>query len=106
MRHGLSVCAVLCCGWLMAIEPLPISASYWKDPAFQKAFNGSYRIEARIEPSITGEQRAVLVKVQELMAAEKRDEAIKALEASELTKASAALTFNLANLQLVWRWLY
>ena len=70
MRHGLSVCAVLCCGWLMAIEPLPISASYWKDPAFQKAFNGSYRIEARIEPSITGEQRAVLVKVQELMAAE------------------------------------
>lgn len=100
IRHGLSVFGLLACGSVMAVEPLPISSSYWKDPAFQKAFNGSYRIEARIEPSITGEQRAVLVKVQELMAAEKREEAIKALEASELTKGSAALTFNLANLQL------
>ena len=100
MRHGLFVCGVFWCGTVMAVEPLPISSSYWKDPAFQKAFNGSYRIEARIEPSITGEQRAVLMEVQKLMAAEKRTDAIKALESSALTKDSAALTFNLANLQL------
>lgn len=86
--------------WVSALEPLPISSSYWKDPAFIKAFNGSYRIEARIEPTVTGEQRAVLVQVQKLMAAEKRDEAIKLLQGSALTKASGALTFNLANLYL------
>lgn len=92
-------------GWVVAglataVEPLPISSAYWKDEAFLKAFNGSYRIEARIEPSLSSEQRGVLVKVQELMADAKRKEAIALLEGSELTKDSAALTFNLGNLQL------
>ena len=84
----------------MAAEPLPLSKAYWKDPAFLKAFNASYRIEARIEPSVTTEQRGMLVKLQDLMADGKREQAIKLLEDSELTKDSAALTFNLANLQL------
>ena len=100
LSRSLLACAMPMPGLLLAIESLPISSSYWKSPAFLKAFNGSYRIEARIEPSITGEQRAVLVQVQDLMADEKRDEAIKVLVNSPLTKASAALTFNLANLQL------
>ena len=92
--------ATLAAGWLMAAEPLPLSKAYWKDPAFLKAFNASYRIEARIEPSITTEQRGVLVKLQDLMADGKREQAIQLLADSELTKDSAALTFNLANLQL------
>lgn len=100
IRRGLSACGLLMIGSLMAAEPLPISKSYWKDPAFLKAFNGSYRIEARIEPSITTEQRGVLVKLQDLMADGKREQAIKLLQDSELTKDSAALTFNLANLHL------
>lgn len=91
--------------WLLAFvpqafsaEPLPLSTSYWKDPAFLKSFNGSYRIEARIEPSVTTEERGLLVEIQELMAAEKRTTALEKLVASPLTEKSAALTFNLGNL--------
>jgi tetratricopeptide (TPR) repeat protein len=81
-----------------AADPLPLSTSYWKDPAFLKSFNGSYRIEARIEPSVTSEERGLLVAVQELMAAGKRDAALEKLKSSDLTEKSPALTFNLANL--------
>lgn len=91
---------VLSVGTIPAAQPLPLSTDYWKDPAFLKAFNGSYRIEARIEPALTTAQRGVLVQVQELMAAGKRKEAIELLRGSELTAESAALTFNLANLLL------
>ena len=66
LLHGLALLQGLA-ALAMAVEPLPISASYWKDPAFLKAFNGSYRIEARIEPSITSEERALLVELQQLM---------------------------------------
>ncbi|MEP2775606.1 MAG: tetratricopeptide repeat protein [Luteolibacter sp.] len=83
---------------LSAAEPLPLSTAYWKDPAFLKSFNGSYRIEARIEPSVTTEQRGLLVEIQNLMAAEKRTAALEKLQSSDLTKRSPALTFNLANL--------
>lgn len=79
-------------------EPLPLSSEYWKDPAFLKSFNGSYRIEARIEPSVTTEERGLLVEIQTLMAAEKRTAALEKLSSSPLTKNSAALTFNLGNL--------
>lgn len=79
-------------------EPLPLSTSYWRDPAFLKAFNGSYRIEARIEPNVTTEERGLLVEIQELMAKDDRAGAIRKLEESELTAKSPALTFNLANL--------
>lgn len=67
---------------LSAIEPLPLSTSYWKSPAFLKQFNGSYRIEARIEPSVTTEERALLVKVQELMIKGERKSALALLEKS------------------------
>lgn len=81
-----------------ASEALPLSSSYWKDPAFLKSFNGSYRIEARIEPSVTTAERGLLVEIQTLMAAEKRTAALEKLQSSSLTKDSPALTFNLANL--------
>lgn len=79
-------------------EPLPLSTSYWKDESFLKSFNGSYRIEARIEPNVSTEERGVLVEIQNLMAEDKRTVALEKLKSSELTKTSAALTFNLANL--------
>lgn len=82
------------------VEPLPLSTSYWRDPAFLKAFNGSYRIEARIEPSVTTEERGLLVEIQELMAKGDRAAAIAKLDGSGLTKDSPALTFNLANLHI------
>lgn len=80
-------------------EPLPLSTSYWRDPAFLKSFNGSYRIEARIEPVVTTEERGLLVEVQQLMAKDNRTGAIDQLQKSDLTEKSPALTFNLANLQ-------
>jgi len=79
-------------------EPLPLSTSYWKDPAFLKSFNGSYRIEARIEPNLTTEERGLLVEIQKLMAEGKRTAALEKLASSKLTADSAALTFNLGNL--------
>lgn len=79
-------------------DPLPLSTSYWKDPAFLKSFNGSYRIEARIEPSLTTAERGLLVEVQTLMASGKRDSALAKLTSSSLTAKSPALTFNLGNI--------
>jgi len=63
-----------------------------------KAFNGSYRIEARIEPSVSTEERGLLIQVQGLMAAGDRAAALEKLQSSPLTGKSPALTFNLANL--------
>ena len=103
-RPGHLRCAPVVVLFLFAIspafsaEPLPLSTSYWKDPAFLKSFNGSYRIEARIEPNVTTEERGLLVEIQNLMAAEKRSTALEKLAASSLTEKSAALTFNLGNL--------
>lgn len=82
-----------------AAEPLPLSTSYWRDPAFLRSFNGSYRIEARIEPSVSTEERGLLVEVQELMKSGQRKQALAKLKGSPLTKKSPALTFNLGNLQ-------
>jgi len=81
-----------------AAEPLPLSTAYWKDQAFLKSFNGSYRIEARIEPNVTTEERGLLVEIQDLMAAGNRSEALEKISSSPLTEKSPALTFNLANL--------
>lgn len=83
---------------LASAEPLPLASSYWNDPVFLKSFNGSYRIEARIEPSISTEERGILVEVQKLMADGKRNAALEKFKSSELTGKSAALTFNLGNL--------
>ena len=83
---------------VFSAEPLPLSTSYWKDPYFLKSFNGSYRIEARIEPSVSTGERGILVEVQKLMADGKRDAALEKLKSSELTGKSPALTFNLGNL--------
>ena len=83
---------------VFSADRLPLSTSYWKDPSFLKSFNGSYRIEARIEPSVTTEERGLLIEVQTLMAAQKRTAALERLQSSSLAKKSPALTFNLANL--------
>lgn len=85
-------------GFLTAAEPLKLSTSYWQDPVFQKSFNGTYRIEARIEPSVSSEERGLLVDIQGLMAAGKRKDALAKVKGSSLTAGSAALQFNVGNL--------
>lgn len=76
---------------------LPLSTDYWKSEVFQREFNGSYRINANIEPVLSSEERGLLIKMQDLMAKGQRSETIKTLQASELLNSSAAIQFNLAN---------
>jgi len=84
---------------LGAAEPLPLSQEYWNDAGFLKSFNGSYRINARIEPTVSTEERGLLVSIQKLMADGKREEALKRLTASPLVKTSAAIIYNAGNIQ-------
>ena len=82
---------------LEAAKPLPLSSSYWKSSSFLKEFNGSYRINASIEPSLTSAERGLLVEMQSLMSKGQRTQTITKLKASSLLNTSAAIQFNLAN---------
>lgn len=77
---------------------MPLSKSYWTSSAFLKDFNGSYRINANVEPSLSGDQRAELITIQSLMAKGDRTGAITKLKASKSFSSSAAIQFNLANI--------
>ncbi|MFK7911206.1 MAG: hypothetical protein AB8F34_11500, partial [Akkermansiaceae bacterium] len=92
------ISALLVC-FAGAAEPLPISKDYWKDEAFLKSFNGSYRINARIEPTVSTDERGLLVTIQKLMADGKREDALKKLKANPLIKTSAAVAFNAGNVE-------
>ncbi len=81
-----------------AAEPLPLSKAYWKDAAFIKSFNGSYRINARIEPQVSTEERGVLLSIQSLMVSGERKSALKKIEGNKLIKTSAAFMFNAGNI--------
>ena len=94
MNYSVISCFLLSCISLSAAEPLALSKDYWQNEAFLKSFNGSYRINARIEPSVTSEQRSLLVSIQPLMAEGKREDALAMLTGNELAKSSAAIAFN------------
>ncbi len=83
---------------LLGAEALPLSTSYWKSSSFKKSFNGSYRIEARIEPQVSTAERGLLVEMQTLMEKGQRKSALSKIKSSSLTSKSAALKFNLGNL--------
>lgn len=80
-------------------EPLPLSKAYWQDEAFLKSFNASYRINARIEPSVSSTERGALVSIQSLMAEGKRKEALSKLTSNSSFGSSAALFFNAGNIE-------
>ncbi len=83
-------------GSLSAAEPLVVQASYWKNDSFLKSFNGSYRVQANVEPFVEGKERDLFVSIQGLMAEGKREEALRQLEQSSLK--TAAVEFNRGNL--------
>ncbi len=87
-----------CAQTLDKVKPLPVSKEYWKSEAFRKSFNGSYRINARVEPFVDTKERGLLVEIQELMAKEQRTNALNKLKASSLIKTSASIMFNAGNL--------
>eukprot|EP00112_Aurelia_sp_Birch-Aquarium-sp1_P005490 Seg16229.1 transcript_id=Seg16229.1/GoldUCD/mRNA.D3Y31 product="putative UDP-N-acetylglucosamine-peptide N-acetylglucosaminyltransferase SEC" protein_id=Seg16229.1/GoldUCD/D3Y31 len=79
-------------------DPLPISKEYWKSEEFLKAFNGSYRTLGQLEPYMQGEERALSISIQEMMAKGQRKEALAKLNASPLSKTSAKAMFDMGNL--------
>lgn len=81
-----------------AAEPIALAKEYWQDESFRKSFNASYRINARIEPTVESQERALLVQVESLMAKGKREDALKLLQV-DAVKSSAALLYNRANIQ-------
>ena len=99
ISYQLSVISALLVTSMSAAEPLPLSQEYWKDEGFLKSFNGSYRINAQIEPTVTSEERGLLVSIQSLMAKGEREDALKKLLGSPLSKTSAAVVFNAGNIQ-------
>ncbi len=99
MNNTVITYCLLSCVSVSAAEPLALSKEYWKDEAFLKSFNGSYRINARIEPSVSTEERGLLVSVQPMMADGNREQALALLTKSELIESSAAIAFNAGNIQ-------
>ncbi|MEM7012674.1 MAG: tetratricopeptide repeat protein [Verrucomicrobiota bacterium] len=81
-----------------AAEPMPIDP-LWKSENFRRAFTASYGVDARIEPRVNGEEKAVLDAVANKLANDDREGAISSLTGSSLLSESAALIFNLGNLR-------
>jgi len=87
------------CGSLMAGDLIDQPETFWKDPAFQKAFMGSYGIRAEIEPRVTVVEKEVMDKVMKLMAEDGgSDKAAALLEKNLKPTTSAVFDFTLANL--------
>jgi predicted Zn-dependent protease len=74
-------------------------ATFWKEPAFQQAFMGSYGMRAEIEPRVTVVEKGVMEKVMKLMGASGGNaKAVELLEKSTNAAASAVFDFTLANI--------
>jgi tetratricopeptide (TPR) repeat protein len=75
------------------------SLTFWRDPAFQKAFMGSYGVRADVEPRVTVVERELMEKAMRLMAEEGGGgKAAALLEKNNKPTASAVFDFTLANL--------
>ncbi len=92
----IAVLAAAGSGW--AGEVLPIDP-LWQSAEFRKAFTASYGIDARIEPRLSSDEKAVLDGVAEEMADGDRDGAVVKLTGSSLLGESPALIFSLGNLR-------
>lgn len=73
--------------------------TFWKDPAFQGAFMGSYGFRAEIEPRVTAKEREVMEKILALMSDEKNQPQTHDMLLKEIKPTtSAVFDFTLANL--------
>lgn len=70
----------------------------WNSPAFQKQFIDSYIAETEIEPRVTENERDRMLKVLELISADKTDEAAIMLDKYRNEASSAVFDFTLANI--------
>ena len=73
--------------------------TFWKDPAFQNAFMGSYGFRAEIEPRVTAKEREVMEKILALMGDEANSSKTHEMLLKEIKPTtSAVFDFTLANL--------
>jgi tetratricopeptide (TPR) repeat protein len=88
-----------CAAFVQADEWIDQPETFWREPAFQKAFMGSYGMRAEIEPRVTVVEKTVMDKVMKLMAEEGGPaKAVELLEKTIKPATSAVFDFTLANL--------
>jgi tetratricopeptide (TPR) repeat protein len=73
--------------------------TFWREPAFQKSFMGSYGVRAEIEPRVTVIEKEVMEKVMKLMEEGGSSARVLALlEKNTNAASSAVFDFTLANI--------
>jgi tetratricopeptide (TPR) repeat protein len=88
-------------GFVQAAEDTRLSESeleLWNSPAFQRQFTESYLAETEIEPRITQLEREKMLKVLELLSADKMGDATRLLQKETNQASSAVFDFTLANI--------
>ncbi len=81
----------------VAATKLPLSVLLWKSSEFIKSFNGSYRINSELEPTLSSQERGLLVQMQGLMQKNNRQGVLSKLKESPLLKTSPSIQYNYAN---------
>ncbi|MEN6577018.1 MAG: tetratricopeptide repeat protein [Phycisphaerales bacterium] len=70
----------------------------WRSPEFQRRFTDSFLAETEIEPTVTQLEREKMLKVLELISADKLDDAARLLQKETREGSSAVFDFTLANI--------
>ncbi|HSV99559.1 MAG TPA: tetratricopeptide repeat protein [Sedimentisphaerales bacterium] len=70
----------------------------WRSPEFQKRFTESFLAQTEIEPTVTQPEREKMLKVLELISADKLDEAARMLQKETKEGSSAVYDFTLGNI--------
>jgi len=79
-------------------QKLPLGKEFWTSKEFVKSFNGSYRVNAEIEPNLSTAERGLLIQIQEKMKVGSRTSAQSTLKSHTLLKTSPVIQYNYANL--------
>jgi tetratricopeptide (TPR) repeat protein len=82
-----------------AVESDRAIEAMWADPAFQKAFIGSYGINAEIEPRVTPAELKLLEKVRPLLEKQQFAEAKAMMTKGMKPESTAIFDFNLGNME-------
>ena len=82
-----------------AVEGDRAIEAMWADPAFQKAFIGSYGINAEIEPRVTPAELKLLEKVRPLLEKQQFAEAKAMMTKGMKPESTAIFDFNLGNME-------
>jgi len=98
-RTSLILITTACAAFVRAGEWIDQPETFWREPAFQKAFMGSYGMRAEIEPRVTVVEKEGMDKVMKLMAEEGgTGKAVQFLEKTIKPATSAVFDFTLANI--------